>query len=411
MGMIFRIAVLLAAAATAYAQRGGELRFCIRADPKPLDPLLASEEVSETIRYLTGGVLIRFNRQTQRLEPELASSWKVSRDGKRIDFELRPNGRFSDGSPFGPADVIATVRRLMTPGLASPVADAFRTAGGELTAEAAGANGVSLSFSIQVAGLEQIFDQLVISSSRPGPPEGAVLGPFVLAEHKSGQYVLLKRNPNYWKLGPDGKRLPNVDSVRLDIQSNRDTELLRFRRGEIHLVDKLEPESFERLSRDAPAQVRNAGSSLDAEFLWFNQRPNPSVPAFKTRWFQSSLFRRAISAAINRDDLIRLVYRGYAHPAAGPIADANKIWFNSKLAATRFDPQVALKLLQQDGFKLDGATLRDSSGNAVEWSLITNAGSKTRALIGAMIQEDLKKIGVRVNFLPVEFQSLIERIT
>src|SRR5215204_3193229 len=118
MGMTLR-AVILFAAATAYAQPGGELRFCVRADPKTLDPLLAAEEVSETIRFLTGGVLIRFNRQTQRLEPELATSWKVSRDGRRIDFELRSNVRFSDGTPFGPADVVATIRRLMTPGLQS----------------------------------------------------------------------------------------------------------------------------------------------------------------------------------------------------------------------------------------------------------------------------------------------------
>src|SRR5437667_142061 len=82
-----------------YAQSGGELRFCIRADPKTLDPLLASEEVSQTIGYLTSGVLIRFNRETQRLEPELATSWKVAANGRRIDFELRPDVRFSDGAP------------------------------------------------------------------------------------------------------------------------------------------------------------------------------------------------------------------------------------------------------------------------------------------------------------------------
>ena len=55
----------------AAAQPGSELRFCLRADPKTFDPLLATEEASETVRYLTGGVLIRFNRKTQQLEPGL----------------------------------------------------------------------------------------------------------------------------------------------------------------------------------------------------------------------------------------------------------------------------------------------------------------------------------------------------
>ena len=280
-----------------------------------------------------------------------------------------------------------------------------------MTARANGANGVSVFFSTPVAGLELLFDQVAISPARPAPPESAVLGPFQFAEHKSGQYVLLKRNLNYWKTGAGGKRLPNLDSIRLDIQANREIELLRYRRGELHLVDKMEPEAFERLSKEAPASVRNAGPSLDAEFLWFNQSPDAEFPAYKKRWFQSGLFRRAVSAAINRDDVIRLAYRGYAHGAAGPVSAANKLWFNARLSPPRFDPQVALKLLQQDGFRLDGNSLRDREGNAVEWSLITNAGSKPRAQIGTIVQEDLRKIGIRVNFLPLEFQSLIERIT
>ena len=408
---IARTAFLLAGAMGAYAQSGGELRFCVRADPKTLDPLLAEEEVSETIRYLTGGVLIRLNRQTQRLEPELAASWKVANNARQIDFELRRNVHFSDGAPFGPADVVATIRRMMSPGLQSGIADSFRSAGGEVTARANGANGVSVFFSTPVAGLELLFDQVAISPARPAPPESAVLGPFQFAEHKSGQYVLLKRNLNYWKTGAGGKRLPNLDSIRLDIQANREIELLRYRRGELHLVDKMEPEAFERLSKEAPASVRNAGPSLDAEFLWFNQSPDAEFPAYKKRWFKSGLFRRAVSAAINRDDVIRLAYRGYAHGAAGPVSAANKLWFNARLSPPRFDPQVALKLLQQDGFRLDGNSLRDREGNAVEWSLITNAGSKPRAQIGTIVQEDLRKIGIRVNFLPLEFQSLIERIT
>jgi peptide/nickel transport system substrate-binding protein len=262
-----------------------------------------------------------------------------------------------------------------------------------------------------VAGLELLFDQLAITPARPVAPESAVLGPFVLAEHKGGQYVLLKRNPNYWKTDSTGKRLPLLDSVRLDIQANREIELLRFRRGEVHFVDKIDPEAFARLSKEMPAAVVDAGPSFDAEFFWFNQNQAAPGPAYKKEWFQSKPFRQALSAAVNRDDIVRLVYRGYAHPAAGPMSSANKYWFNSSLAPVKYDPQLAMKLLRADGFRLDKSTLRDRHGNAVEFSLITNAGSKTREQIGTMLQQDLAKIGVRLNFLPIEFQSLIERIT
>ncbi len=123
------------------------------------------------------------------------------------------------------------------------------------------------------------------------------------------------------------------------------------------------------------------------------------------------MFRRAVSIAVNRDDIVRLVYRGYAHPAAGPVSRTNKFWFNASLQPARHDPQAALKILREDGFQLEGGILRDRSRNPVEFSLITNAGSATRARIGAMLQQDLLKVGIRLNFVPVEFQSLIERIT
>lgn len=409
---MFRVGIVtLAVALCARPQPGTELRFAVHADPKTFDPLLAEEEVSETIRYLTGGVLIRFNRQTQRPEPELAVSWKVLDHAQRIDFVLRNNVTFSDGAPFGPDDVVTTFRRMMSPELHSGIADSFRSAGGKITARANGPNAVSVTFSTPVAGLELLFDQLAISPARQVPPESAVLGPFVVAEHKSGQYLILRRNVHYWKTDAGGQRLPFLDFIRLDIQANRETELLRFRRGELHLVDKVEPEAFVRLNKDMPASALNAGPSLDAEFFWFNLRPDAPGPVYKKRWFQSKLFRQAISAAVNRDDIIRLVYRGYAHAAAGPVSPANKFWFNSRLSPQKYNPQGALKLLRADGFRLEGSTLRDRDGNAVEFSLITNAGSKTREQMGTMLQQDLAKIGIRLNFRPIEFQSLVERIS
>jgi peptide/nickel transport system substrate-binding protein len=73
----------------AAAQSGGELRFCLRMEPKTFDPLKVEDEASAAIRYLTGGVLVRVNRETQELQPELAQSWKVSKDGRQITFHLR----------------------------------------------------------------------------------------------------------------------------------------------------------------------------------------------------------------------------------------------------------------------------------------------------------------------------------
>jgi len=109
--------------------------------------------------------------------------------------------------------------------------------------------------------------------------------------------------------------------------------------------------------------------------------------------------------------MVRLVYLGFASPAAGPISRSNKVWFNANLKAQAQDTKRALQLLNEDGFRLEDGVLKDSAGNPVEFSLITNSGSKTRTQLGSIIQQDLSKVGMRVNLVPLEFQSLIERIT
>ncbi len=402
---------LILAATLAEAQWGGTLRFALRSEPKTLVPHLVADESSELIRYLTGGVLIRQNRVTQELEPHLAVSWKLSDGGRAITFRLREGVRFSDGTPFGAEDVAHTFALLMDPAVHSPTADSFRSADGNPVVETLPGPQVRIRFPAPVAGLERLFDQVPIQSARPARKEMASLGPFSVGEYKRGSHVLLERNPHYWRKDKTGRALPYLDAIRLEILQNRETELLRFRRGEFHLINKLDPEAFERLAAESPGVARNGGPSLESDFLWFNQVPNSPVPKHKQAWFQSREFRRAISAAIQRADLCRVVYRGYATPAAGPVSPANRFWINSALSPHPYDSAGALSRLKRDGFSQRGPALYDRAGSPVEFSLITNAGNKARERMAAMIQHDLSKIGIKLNIVTLDFASLLERIT
>jgi peptide/nickel transport system substrate-binding protein len=394
-----------------YAQAGSQLRFCLSSEPKTFNPLLVADDASETVRYLTGGVLMRLNRKTQQLEPELAASWKVSPGGKSISFILRDNVHFSDGTPFSADDVDYTMQRLMDPALHSPSGDAFRVGEGKMTTQITAKNKITLSFPAPIVGLDKLFDQVALLSAHSARREAAVLGPYYLAENRSGSYLLLKRNPNYWKHDASGRQLPYIDSIRLDIQQNRDIEMLRFMRGEIELINTLDPENFEKLRERMPQMAIDAGVGLDSEQMWLNQVPSAPVPAYKKQWFTSTRFRQAISLSINRDDLARVVFRGHARPAVSWVSPANRVWFNDKLQPHRFDRQSALNLLQQDGFQLRNGALRDREGHPVEFSIITNAGNKSREKMATMIQQDLAQVGVRLNIVTLDFPSLIERIT
>lgn len=407
----FAVLILSLALNPAIAQPGNQLRFCIGASPKTFDPLLVTDEPSETVRYLTAGVLVRLNRQSQHLEPALATSWKVSPDNRSIHFVLRENLRFSDGTPFSAEDVAFTLNRLNDASLHSPVADAFRAGDGKIVLRVEARNSISIAFPAAIVGLDKLFDDLAILSAHSPHKEMAVLGPYYVADQKPGVSVLLERNPNYWKHDSAGHPLPYIDSIRLDVEQNRDLEMMRMLRGEIDLINSLDPEQYEHLKARAPGMAVDAGAGFDTELIWFNQAPSSPIPAYKKSWFTSTSFRQAVSLAIDRADLARVVYHGDARPATGPIPQANRTWFNSSLRPLPFDPTAALNKLRQDGFALRNGVLYDKDGHAVEFSVVTNAGNKARVSMAAMIQQDLLAIGIRLNIVTLDFPSLIERIS
>ncbi|MCU1336765.1 MAG: hypothetical protein JWO19_2346, partial [Bryobacterales bacterium] len=198
--------------------------------------------------------------------------------------------------------------------------------------------------------------------------------------------------------------------IRLDIEQNREVELLRFERGEIQLINTLAAEHFDRLAAQSPQSVYDAGPGMDSEFLWFNQAPASPIASYKKAWFRSMAFRRAVSDAINREDISRIVYKGHARPAIGPVSPANRVWFNTGLKAPSYRPQEALRSLQQAGFQLTGGVLRDSGGHPVEFNIMTNSGNKYRERMAAMMNQDLAKIGIKLNVATLDFPSVLERM-
>ena len=218
-----------------------------------------------------------------------------------------------------------------------------------------------------VAALAAQFDQVAILSAHSPKKESAVLGPFELGEYKPGAYVLLRRNPNYWKHDATGHALPYLDSIRLEIQQNRELELLRFRRGELDLINKLDPDMYDRLSsRDAARGAWTPGRR------WIGRRSSSTrlrtrpCPSTSGRWFRSDDFRRAISEGIRRDDIVRIVYHGHARPAAGPVSVANHFWLNPAVKPGSGSDAAAMALLQHAGFRRSGA--RCSIAPATKWS-------------------------------------------
>jgi peptide/nickel transport system substrate-binding protein len=387
----------------------GELSWTIGYDPKTFDPAKVDDEESETVRYLTAGVLLRFNRQTQKLEPALAQSWTILPDGKTVTFTLQTGLQFSDGSSLTARDVVWSIRRVLLPATAAPVAEEFVSAAG-VTVDAPNDRTVVVHLPQRVIAIGKVFDEIAIEPAERPSEARVTSGPFVLADYRRSQYVRLRRNPHYAAKDASGNALPCATGIRLDILDNNEQQSRLFLRGDYDLIDSLPPDYFELLRKKSPTMVRDLGPSLNTEQMWFNQSPASPLPAWEKAWFQNRAFRVAVSQAIDRSDLARIAYLGHATPAWSFISPANSLWYNRSLSAPHTDAAAVKAGLAAAGFRLHGSVLMDAEGHPVKFSILTNAGNAAREKMATLIQQDLAALGMQVTVVTLDFPALIERL-
>ncbi len=400
------------------------------AGPRTFNFLLANDEQTSTIAAVVMGNLINVNRQTQKLEPALAERWWLSRDGKTLTMKLRRNVKFSDGVPFTASDVLFTLEILYDEKLHPPLQDTFLIAGRKITAERLDNHTVRFRLPAPLAAMERIFDGLYIlprhkleGAYRRGEFERAWslgtlveeivgTGPYRLQAYVPGQRTVLARNPHYWKKDVTGHRLPYLDTVIVEIVPSRATQLLKFQKGEIDILSPVSADDALAL-REAEKQGRfvlhNVGPSLIHEVLWFNLQPGKADPK-KRAWFEDRRFRQAVAYAVDRDAIIRNVFLGMAHAVFGPTSAANREWFYPGLRKYTRDLSRARTLLSEAGFRWEGQELRDRAGNAVEFTIIFNTGVRFRQNLAGVLQEDLAALGIKVNLVPLEGKTLLEKI-
>jgi len=411
--LISAAALLLPAARTVAAQEAprlpGELVWTIGYDPKTFDPARVDDQESETVRYLTAGVLLRFNRLTQQVEPKLAQSWSLSPDGRTVRFTLRPNLEFSDGSSLAARDVVWSLRRVLLPATQAPVAEEF-LAPGKVSVEAVDDRVIVVHLPERVIGIGKVFDEIAIEPAGR-PSDGRVTaGPFFVSDYLRSQYIRLRRNPHYFAKDAAGRALPYASGIRLDIVENTEQEIRLFLRGDYDLIDDLSPDYFELLQRRAPGSARDLGPSLNTEQMWFNQSPASPLPDWEKAWFRSRAFRVAVSRAIHRNDLARIAYEGHATPAWSFISPANTFWYDRSLTAQHTDVAAARATLTAAGFRRQGSVLLGPQGHPVSFSILTNTGNAARLRMATLIQQDLGALGIEVTVVTLDFPALIDRL-
>ncbi|HEY4491487.1 MAG TPA: ABC transporter substrate-binding protein, partial [Acidobacteriota bacterium] len=258
------------------------------------------------------------------------------------------------------------------------------------------------------------------------PEDFVCLGAFRLKDYKPGQQLTLIRNPHFWKKDNSGQRLPYVEEIIFLLFTDLDHLQLSIEKGKIDTYYNIRAQDVDALSAKAVAlnlNVLNLGPAFECEQMFFNlnggtnpKTGKPYVAPVKRSWFENLNFRRAVSCAIDRDSLVRMALFGKGVPAYGLESSANKIWYNDRIRKYRYDPQQALQLLRDAGFiqKVETSgkqALYDKSGNLVRFSLYTNAGNTIRNSQCNLIASDLAKLGITVDYSPVQFNALVDKVT
>ncbi len=417
---------------------GGVFTTSIMGEPKTFNPYNANDATSAELSEIMYDGLTQTNVVNGEVIPKLAKSFEILPDKKTYIVNLRQGLKWSDGVEITADDVYFTYNTIIFGGYGDGSAKDVMTIDGMLpkvekidkytvkfiTPKPFAPFLRNLSASIVPKHIfknatdkgKQYF--LTFQGVDVNPQNLVVSGAFKLKEYLPSQRVVYVKNDNYYLINKENKKLPYIDKWVMIIVGDTNNQTIKFESG---LIDVLPVNGslvnrYRELEKHGDFDLYNLGSSTNTTFIAFNlnNRKNKDgkyyVDIKKQLWFQDKNFRSAIDWAIDRDDIILNVFSGMAKPlySAEPL---NSLFLNQKVAkGHNKNLDYAKSLLKKSGFYYKDGILYDKNNNKVEFELLTNAGNTQREAVGVSIKQDLEKLGIKVNFKPIEFNSLINKI-
>ncbi|HEY1174200.1 MAG TPA: ABC transporter substrate-binding protein [Verrucomicrobiae bacterium] len=427
--------------------RGGRLIVATVGDPKTFNPITENEQSStDIIRLLYVGVM-GFDWRTQKAVPGMAESCTAAEDQKTWTIVLRKNLKWSDGKPLTADDVVFTWNDIIfNPKINNVTRDMFMMHGkpfvvtkvDDLTVKIVTPEVYPPFLEFAAGGVPILPKHKLEEFTKPDkdgnvkfesalgintPAKDLVCsGPYKLKDFKPGQLVLLERNPYFPNTDSKGQRLPYLDEVVYMSTPDMNAMSLRMLAGETHVHEFVRPDEYNRFKEAADKgkfKLLELGIGPEKSFIWFNLNTGsntnsgkPYVAPHKLKWFRDTKFRQAIAHAIDRDSIVKGAFSGRGEVHFGFVSPVIKKWHNPNTAKYPYDIPKAKALLKEIGFedRNNDGILEDRDGKVLEFEMNTNAGNNLRERISVLVQEDLKRLGCKVNYRPIDFNALVDKI-
>lgn len=378
------------------------LHLAARDDIPTLDPVAGYDTASWAFEQMLFDTLVRYSDSGVDLVPDAATRWESSADARTFTFHLRPDIRFSNGRAVTSSDFKYEIERVLDPANSSQGIEYYRSI--------AGAEQYSSGRAKTVAGIDTpdrwtiifhltapdpIFLAKVAMPFAAAVPRETVAryggdfsrhalgsGPFMLKEWKSGQRIVLVKNPYY-----SVKGIPKLDAVIEQMGVDDNLEWLKYETGEID-ISAIPPAEFPYVMKTPPLKALTLKLvMLATDYLGMNCQMPP---------FTDIRVRRAFNYAINKDKFIA-VFNRRGVPASG-ILPPGLPGYDRAIQGYPYDPAKARQLLEQAGI------LKNFTPQL--WL----RADETQMMLAQSVQQDLALVGVHVLLKPVAWPPLLEAI-
>jgi peptide/nickel transport system substrate-binding protein len=335
--------------------------------------------------------------------PDLAESWTTATDGLSWTFKLRTGVKWSDGTPFSADDVVFTFNDVvLKPDLGAQNRASYAAV---TSVVAVDPNTVRFDLTRKFAALPSFLaynagilpkhvlsaNPLTTTSFNKGVPVST--GPFKVEKYTSGQSVSLVRNDNYF--GPKGY----LEKVVFTVVPDPNTQIAQALAGDLSIMILDNKAAVDRVKSASGLAVV---SRPLVQYYWLAL--NQTDPRFT-----DVRVRQAFVHAIDRQAIIKSVELGYGSIANSPITPALAAYYDPSLASKYpYDQQKAKDLLTAAGWKMGADGIMQKDGKPFQFTMDVGQRGVLEP-VNALIQQDLKKVGVIVDLNTMEWNSYIQK--